>query len=63
MLFCRLLIFLKYFFFQKILSEIPSEHMSNNLDPDQAQHLSGLIWVQTVCKSYQQTTLSRQRIK
>ena len=31
--------------------------MSNSLDHDQARHLSGLIWVQIVCKSYQQTTL------
>ena len=31
--------------------------VSNNLDPDQADILSGLIWVQIVCKSYQQTTL------
>ena len=34
--------------------------MSNSLDPDQAHHFVrsdlGLIWVQTVCKSYQQTT-------
>ena len=28
--------------------------MSNSLDPDQARHWSGLIWVQTVCKGYQQ---------
>ena len=32
--------------FQKILSGIPS--MSNRLDPDQADILSGVIWVQTV---------------
>ena len=31
--------------------------VSNSLDPDQARHLSGLILVQTFCKSYQQTTL------
>ena len=30
--------------------------MSNSLDQDQARHLVGLIWVQTVCKGYQQTT-------
>ena len=30
--------------------------MSNSLDLDQADILSGLIWVQTVCKGYQQTT-------
>ena len=29
----------------------------NRLDPDQARHLSGLIWVQAVCKSYEQTTI------
>ena len=29
--------------------------MSNSLGPDQAQHLVGLIWVQNVCKGYQQT--------
>ena len=28
--------------------------VSNNLDPDQARLLLGLIWLQTVCKSYQQ---------
>ena len=42
-------------FFQKFLSEIPS--VSNILDPDQARPKSGLIWVQNVCKSYQQMTL------
>ena len=33
--------------------------MSNSLDPDQARRIesSGLIWVQTVCQGYQQTTL------
>ena len=44
----------------KNLLEIPS----NSLDPDQARHfvgsdldkMSGLIWIQTVCKGYQQTT-------
>ena len=29
---------------------------SNSLDPDQARQF-GLIWVQIVCKGYQQTTL------
>ena len=29
----------------------------NSLDPDQAHILLGLIWVETVCKSYQQMTL------
>ena len=31
--------------------------VSNSLDPDQADILSGLIWIQTVCNNYQQTTL------
>ena len=35
----------------------------NSLVPEQARHfvrpdkMSGLIWVQTICKGYQQTTL------
>ena len=33
--------------------------MSNSLDPDQAEAMSGPIWVQTVsvCKSYKQKTM------
>ena len=31
--------------------------VSSSLDPDHARCLSGLIWVQIVCKGYQQTTL------
>ena len=38
--------------FQNILTGIPSESIT--LDPDQALQLSGLIWVQTICKGYQQ---------
>ena len=34
--------------------------MSNSLDPDL---LSGLVWVQTVCKSYQQTTLVDEELR
>ena len=42
--------------FPKILSGIPSECQIvwNQIRPD---FMSGLIWVQTVCKSYQQMTL------
>ena len=54
-------------FFQKILSGMPSECQIVwvQIRPDIS---SGLIWVQTVCKSYQQTTqedheLIRDRIK
>ena len=30
--------------------------VSNSLDPDRVDILLGRIWIQTVCKSYQQTT-------
>ena len=33
--------------------------MSNRLDPDQA---SGMLWVQSVCKGYQQTTLGGKEL-
>ena len=48
--------------FQKILSVIPSECQTDwiQIRPD---ILSGLIWLQTVCKSYQQTTLQFSSIK
>ena len=52
--FCRLLIFFKIYFLKKFFQEY---HLSVRLDPDQARHFSALIWVQTVCKSYQQSTL------
>ena len=55
-LFCRLLIFFKINFLKKN-SLRNTIKMSNSLDLDQAQRLSGLIWIQTVCKGYQQTTL------
>ena len=36
----------------------------NSSDPDQAQHfLSGLIWVQTVCKGYQQMTIEGKELR
>ena len=35
--------------------------MSNSLDPDQAPQ--DVIWVQTVCKSYQQATLVGKQIE
>ena len=37
--------------------------VSNSLDPDQARQLSGLIWVQSVYKDYQQTTLNGKELK
>ena len=57
MLFCRLLIFFEFSFnFQNILSGITSRCQRDwiQIRPD---ILSGLIWVQSVCKSYEQTTL------
>ena len=44
--------------FQNSLSGTLSECHLNSLDPDQDRQfsLSVLIWVQTVCKGYQQTT-------
>ena len=51
----------KSFFFRKTLSGIPSECQTVwiQIRPD---ILSGLIWVQTVCKSYQQTILVGKEI-
>ena len=37
--------------------------MSNRLDPDQARPSPGLIWVQTVCQDYPQTTLVNKELK
>ena len=57
MLLCRLLIFFKFNFLKKkILSGLPSECQTfwTLIRPDD---LLGLIWVQTVCQGYQQTTL------
>ena len=54
--FCSLLIFFKMNFFKKFM-KIPSRGMCNSLDSDIDGRFS-LIWVQTVCKSYQQTKLA-----
>ena len=43
-------------FFQKIKSFGNIIRVSSSLDPDRTRHLSCLIWVQIVCKGYQQTT-------
>ena len=45
--------------FRKNLSGIPSECQTDWIQI-RPNVLSDLIWVQSVCKSYQQTTLSRQ---
>ena len=50
-----------FFKIKKILSGIPS--VSNSLDPDQArQKMLGLIWVQTVSKGHQETTLAGKEL-
>ena len=54
--FCHLLIFSKSTFSKNSFRNI--FRVSNSLDPDQAQSkTSGLVWVQTACKGYQQMTL------
>ena len=62
MRFCRLLIFFQNKLFRKILSEIPSECQTvwTLIRPD---YLSGLIWVETVCQGYQQTTLEDKELR
>ena len=55
MYFCCLLIFFKSFFF-KIPSGIPSECHTAVWILIRSNILSGLTWVQTGCKGYQQMT-------
>ena len=45
--------FVLFFIFSK---KISGTLLSNGLDPDQARHFVDLIWDQTGCKGYQQTT-------
>ena len=56
------MIFFQNQLFRKILSEIPflCQTVWIQIRPD---ILSGLIWVQTVCKSYQQTTLVDKELR
>ena len=54
--FFRLLIFFKIDFYKKMISRIPSECQTFWIQI-RPNVMSGLIWVQTVCKNYQQTTL------
>ena len=58
---CCLCIFFQNQLFQKILSGIPPECQTDwiQIRPD---ILSSVIWVQTVCKSYQQTTLGDKEL-
>ena len=56
-MFCRLIIFFKINFFEKIFQEyLQCQPIWLQIRPD---ILSGLIWVQTVSKDYQQTTIQQ----
>ena len=55
-LFCRLQIFYKINYFEKLFPGIPSQCQTVWIQIWR-DILSGLIWVQTDCKNYQQTTL------
>ena len=57
MLFCCLLIFSKSSFSKNSFRNTIKVY--NGLDPNQARLFVGLIWVQTVCKGYQQTGYAR----
>ena len=54
--------FFKINYFEKFLSGIPSECQTDwiQIRPDV---LSGLIWVQSVCKGYEQTTLGGNELR
>ena len=62
MLFCSLLIFFQNQLFRKNLSGIPSEWQTVRIQISPGI-LLGLIWNQTVCKVYQQTTLVGKLVK
>ena len=57
-----LLFFFKINFYEK-KSFRNTIRASNNLDPDQAQHVVGPDLDQTVCKSYQQMTLEGNELR
>ena len=61
MVFGRLQIFFKSIFFNN--SFMNTFRVSNNLDPDQAQHFVGPDLGPYCCKSYQQTTLVGKELK
>ena len=60
--FCRLLIFFENKFFRKIISGIPFECQTDWIQI-RPNILLGLIWVQSVCKGYQQTTLGGKELR
>ena len=61
MLFCLLLIFFKINFFEKFFQQY--HQCQTDWIPIRPDILSGLIWGQTVCKGYQQTTLVGKELR
>ena len=55
------IVFCCYFFSKRSSGNI--SRVSSSLDPDLSDVLLGLIWVQIVCKGYQQTTLVSKEFK
>ena len=62
MSFCHLLNFFNINFFEKKLSGIPSECQTGWIQIKYDVSL-GLIWVQSVCKGYEHTTLGGNELK
>ena len=58
--FCRLQIFFKIIYFEKFFQEY--HHSQTVWIQIRPNILSGLMWVQTVCKGYQQTTLGGKEL-
>ena len=61
MLFCCLLIFFKFNFFEKNFQEY-HQSVKHIWIPIRTDILSGLFWAQSVCNSYQQTTLGGKEL-
>ena len=60
MLICHVQIFFKINFFEKFF-QLNTIRVSNSLDPEiKPTILSDMIWVQSVCKCYQQTKQVRR---
>ena len=60
MIFCHVLIFFKINVFKKNFRN--TIKVSISLDPDQLNVLWSLIWVQMVCKGYQEKTLAAKEL-
>ena len=51
-----------YRLFRKILSGIPSEYLTDLIEI-RPNIFSGLVWIQSVCKGYRQTTIVSNELK